>query len=88
MIIGTGAMMFALVFACIIVLSVIQQQRFAPWIGLSGILLFGYLALSLMLERDFLLLYRIVNGYVVLFFAVMLSVAGAVGMLARLVNSR
>ena len=77
-------MILVLVFAGLIALSVIQRQRFAPWIGLAGITVFGYLALSLTLQRDFLCLYRVVNGYVAFFFAVMLSVAGAIGIVVKI----
>ena len=88
MMIGSGGMVLLLMFGGMVALSLVARQRFAPWTAIAGIAMLGYLALSLVLQTDFLSLYRVLNPYVAFFVGVLLSVAGGIGIAARLIKKR
>ena len=86
---GLGALILMAVFAGLVWLSIIKRQVLAGWIACAGVGLLAYWFLSIFLLYNypiFALPYLLVNVYVYLFPAVMLTVAGNIGLLVSLIR--
>lgn len=87
---GLDALILAAIFAGLVWLSVIKRQVLAIWIAGVGVSLLAYWFLSAFLLSSypiFALPYLVVNLYVFLFVAAMLTVAGNFGLLVRLIRN-
>ena len=83
MFMGTGSFGLLLLFTLTVMLSLARHQTLAPWVATLGVLLFLYLVVSMTFGITFPYQTWNISIYVVFFVAVILFVAGAIGLLVR-----
>jgi hypothetical protein len=77
-------MFWLVAFLSLVAVSLLWKQLMAPWILLGGIVLFGYLVLSVLFDFKFPYRTHNIGIYQVFFLSVILILAGGGGSLARL----
>ncbi len=83
---GTGAILWLMILFAALALAIVRRGRFAPWILSAGIVLFAYLAASVMFNYRFPYRTHGVSIYLVFFAASILTLSGAAGSVVRIVH--
>ncbi|HVA50331.1 MAG TPA: hypothetical protein VNH11_28510 [Pirellulales bacterium] len=84
--ISLGELLFAALFVVMLALCLLWKQAIAPWIFVSGTLLFAYLAASVLLGLSFPYRTWNISIYCVFFVACILTACGGAGCLVRVVR--
>ena len=83
---GLGSVCLLLLFTSAVMLSLARRQTLAPWIATFGVLLFLFVVATMMFGITFPYQTLNISVYLVFFVAVILSVAGGIGLVVRLAN--
>ena len=86
--IGFGELILLLLFGLALILSFAREQRLAHWISGVGIVLFLYLAVSVVFDLSFPYKTWNVSIYLIFFLSLILFLSGGFGLIYRIYRGR